>query len=274
MFVLIQFAPPLLNYNRFLKYFAIMEKYILHFVLAFSCVITSGNAQVYRGRFGSAFGTSVYNLSPSLQNELQDKNAVGNNLQLNTVAYSYGGSGYTLKPKGFILGGAGGTYKITSNGNNGNATLNVSSGVFNIGYLVLNKRKWMGFPYFGLGAFGSNFKVSNSTSEKNLIIGKDSILSGKQAKYSAGGFAFDLGFALKYFAFDKINKMNKNVKGMIGIDAGLSFFPAFTKWQNVSSHVYLSSVNTPFIMNGYLRLTIGLGVFYDQDKLKEKNQAK
>ena len=245
-----------------------MKKFAPLFIFIYCLSATSFFAQVKRVGFGNFFAGPVYNYNSSLQNNLSAENLAGKGLGLNTTTYAYGGAGYTLRPRGFILGGSGYTYRVSSDGVNGNATLNVSGGIFNIGYLVLNKRKWMGFPYFGVGAFGSNFKITNAATEKILVEGTDSITPRKQAKYSTGGLVFDIGFGLKHFPLSKTTNKQKEIKGMIGIDAGASFFPAFGKWKNVVSDNSINSMKSPFTMAAYLRLTIGLGVFYDKEKLK------
>jgi len=239
-----------------------MKKIIgLILLLNFSLIISS-SAQSLHGGFGNFFIGQVYNLSPSLEKSLKADNLLGSNLHLNVNTLFYGGAGYTLRPRGFILGGNGYSYHVTSTVEKGEATLVVSGGFFNVGYCLLNTKKWIGFPYFGVGGFGTNFKISNSTSGEKMVIGDDIISAGETAKYSTGGMAFELGFGLKYFGIDLRKKNDgKSTVIVIGVDAGSSFFPAFQKWENVETHGTVNSMNQPFIMSPYIRFTIGLGVF-------------
>ena len=232
------------------------------FLFVLIILLSSSRAQDIHGGLGNFFSGAVYNNSSSLQTDLSSGELLGDNLELNKLVFSYGGAGYSVRPRGFVLGGSGYTYQVSSDAVNGNANLSVSCGFFNIGYRVINKNKCLGFPYTGMGGFGTNFKITNSTSEKMMVIGTDTIGPGKQSKYSTGGLAFDVGFALKYFAFNMEKKeKNKAMGAVLGIDAGASFFPAFGKWEHVVTGDQISTMSNPFIMTAYLRITVGFGVF-------------
>lgn len=186
-----------------------MKKIIPGFVFVF-LVITAVRAQVDHGGMGNFFAGSVYNYNPQLQDKLSSENLLGNGLQFNTSVVYYGGMGYAIQPNGFVLGGGGYTYQVSSVVPEGNAALNISCVHFNFGYLVLNKRKWIGFPYLGLGAFGTNFKVKNSTGDRVFNLGDEVIRPGQEVKYISEGLAFDIGFGLRHF------QKNKTVKGVVG----------------------------------------------------------
>lgn len=219
-------------------------------------------SQEYHGGLGNFFYGPVYNSSSSLEKGLGSNELLGNNLKLNVAAFSYGGAGYSIRRKGAVLGGSGYFYNIGTTSYNGKTELSVSQGFFNVGYCVLNKKTCIGFPYFGFGAFGSNFRITNTTSDKVMILGNDSISSQKKARYSAGGFAFEMGFALKYFVFTTpLRSRDKKMKVSIGVDAGASFLPSFERWQNVVTDEKIISMPAPFIMSIYTRATVGLGVF-------------
>lgn len=236
------------------------------FILSYAVLIYPANAQIHHGGFGNFFIGPVYSSSSSLQKDLNSDKLINGNLQLNTITWSYGGAGYSVRPKGIVIGGSGYTYKVTSDGNNGEVVLHNGCGFFNVGYRFLNKNKWLGFPYFGMGGYGASFKITNTVSDKIFIIGNDTIASHKMAKYSTGGLAFEMGFALKYFAFNSEKKKNnKNTGAVFGIDGGVSFFPSFAKWQNIVSEDEITSLETPFIMAAYIRMTIGLGIFFEKE---------
>jgi hypothetical protein len=151
---------------------------------------------------------------------------------------------------------------VSSTAQNGNVRLNMSCGFFDIGRLVLNTRKWIGFPYFGFGAFGTGFRVTNTTSDRILMLGNDMIPPGQKQRFATGGFAFDTGFGIKHFRKDK------ETKAMIGLDAGFSFFPSFFRWKNLDSGSHTDIAGMPFAMAGYVRLTLGLGTLHYREKLK------
>jgi len=223
-------------------------------------------AQYNQGGFGNFFIGPHYNLSSSFQNELNSDKLIGGGLQLNTITLAYGGAGYSVRPKGVVIGGSGYAYKINADGKNGTVILNNGCGFFNVGYRFQNKRKWMGFPYMGMGGYGANFKITNTSTDKTFLIGTDTITSGKVAKYSTGGLAFDAGYALKYFAFRTDTKKIKKTGVVLGIDIGASFFPSFGKWQNTTTDKEVNSLSNPFIMSGYLRITLGWGIFIEKSK--------
>ena len=234
-------------------------------VLLYIISISPAEAQIYHGGFGNFFIGAVYNLSSSLQKDLNSVELIHGNLQLNTITWTYGGAGYSIRPKGIVIGGSGYTYKLSADGNDGEVVLHNGCGFFNVGYRILNKNKWLGFPYFGMGGYGASLKITNTTSDKIFIIGNDTITSHKAAKYSTGGLAFEMGFGLKYFAFNwDRKKNNKSTGALFGIDGGISFFPSFGKWQNVVSEDEIASFETPFIMAAYIRMTIGLGIFFEK----------
>ena len=182
-------------------------------ILSYIISIYPAKAQIHHGGFGNFFIGPLYNLSSSLQKDLNSVELIDGNLQLNTITWSYGGAGYSIRPKGIVIGGSGYTYKLTSYGNNGEVVLHNGCGFFNVGYRILNKNKWLGFPYCGMGGYGASFKITNTSSDKIFIIGNDTITSHKAAKYSTGGLAFEIGFGLKYFAFNSERKKNNKSTG-------------------------------------------------------------
>jgi len=58
---------------------------------------------------------------------------------------------------------------------------------------------------------------------------------------------------------------NKSTGTVFGIDGGQSFFPSFAKWQNIVSEDEIATLETPFIMTVYIRMTIGLGIFFEKE---------
>ncbi len=77
--------------------------------------------------------------------------------------------------------------------------------------------------------------------------------------FGGGGYS-----ALKYFIMDKELKENsKRGCAIIGLDAGASFFPATDNWKGSSEII---TMENPFAMLFYLRITVGWGSFYDLQK--------
>jgi hypothetical protein len=217
-------------------------------------------AQVMRGGFGGLYAGPTYHINPSLQNKLSSDQVLGATFKANVIGSGYGGEGYTLRPRGFILGGSGYTSFYNSSTTNGSVRQRISTGFFIIGHTVANTKHLLAFPYLGVGAFGSDFTISNYGA-RTFLVGKDSVVYGKSSRYSSGGMAFDLGFAAKFMMVSLALKGGKRLKGMLGINTGLSLFPAFVKWQNVNTSVQIEGYNTPFIMALYMRVTLGIGVF-------------
>lgn len=233
------------------------------FILFYLVMIYPARGQFHRGGFGNFFAGAVSHSSTSLQRALNAGEIMGGNLQLNSTAFTFGGAGYSVRPGGWVIGGSGYAYELTSRGRNGRIKLDNGGGFINIGYRVVAARKWLGFPYAGMGGYGANFRIHN-TSDKTLVVGADSVSSGKMSKYSTGGMAFDMGFALKYFAFNPGLKKNHRSSGtVVGIDVGGSCFPSFERWRNIVTEDEVRSIERPFIMVAYVRATIGLGVFSD-----------
>ena len=169
---------------------------ILFHTALFIGITQTGVAQFKQGGFGNFFIGPQYNLSSSLQRELNATNLIGGGLKLNAVTLTYGGAGYSVRPKNIVLGGSGYAYKVSSEGVNGKVDLDNGCGFFNLGYRVINNKRWIGFPYMGMGGYGANLKITNSSSNKTFPIGNDTISPQQVAKYSTGGIAFDVGFPL------------------------------------------------------------------------------
>ncbi len=230
------------------------------FILFYLVMIYPARGQFHHGGFGNFFIGAVNHSSTSLQRALNAGEIIGGDLQLNSTAFTFGGAGYSVRPGGMVIGGSGYAYELTSRGKNGRIKLDNAGGFINIGYRAVAGGKWLGFPYAGMGGYGANFRIHN-TSDKTLVVGRDSVSSGSMSKYSNGGIAFDLGFALKYFAFNPgLKNGHKSAGTILGFDVGGSCFPSFERWRNIVTEDEVGSIEKPFIMVAYIRATIGLGV--------------
>lgn len=243
-----------------------MKRDFLLFLLCtviFTFISIYAKAQVVQGGFGSVYTGPFYQVNASLQKDLSSDKLLGSAFKGNLLVASYGAEGFSVWRSGILVGGNINFSTSTSRAENGSVTENTTAGFVTLGYKVASKKRWLAFSYVGAGAFGASFNIANYGPQV-FRVDKDSIMRGQSGKYSAGGMAFDLGFAVKYFALNYEMRHSKKLKPMIGLNTGISFFPAFQKWRNTATENKIETFNTPFIMAIYARITLGLGVFSTQ----------
>lgn len=221
-------------------------------------------AQIMQGGLGSVYTGPFYQINTSLQKDLSSDKLLGSAFKGNLLVASYGAEGFSVWNSGLVLGGYINYSTSTARAGAGSVTQNTGSAFITVGYRVINKPRWLGFSYWGVGGFAANFKIANYGTQ-TFVISKDSIAGGQSGRYAAGGMAFDFGFALKYFISDYKLANEKNLKSMVGLNVGASFFPAFQKWHNVNTDTQLETFNTPFIMAFYARVTLGIGIFTNKN---------
>ncbi|HYV91649.1 MAG TPA: hypothetical protein VE978_07700 [Chitinophagales bacterium] len=229
-------------------------------------MIQSTEAQWVGGGFGNFVTGPVYNISSELRKELQSPQLLGSDLQLNSPAIVFGGAGYSVRPRKIILGGSGYWYIVSSSTNEGEVKFESRAGFFNMGYRVIRKKNWFAFPYWGMGVSAMKFKITNQNPDKIFIFDTDSVRSNQNATYTTGGLGFEMGFAVKYLAFntEEKNKHDKITGLVLGADGGIAVLPAFAKWHSNLSDSNISSLSKPFVISPYVRITLGFGVFYDK----------
>jgi hypothetical protein len=245
-----------------------MRRNLLLFLVCtviFIFISIHARAQVEQGGFGSVYTGPFYQINASLQKDLSSDKLMGKAFKGNLLVANWGVEGFTIWKQGFLLGANVNYSTATSRSEGGSVTQNTTGLFASVGYRLINTKRWLGFTYWGIGGFGASFKIANY-GPQTFVVDKDSIIQGQSRKYNAAGMAFDFGFALKYLVTNYTLKNFKKLKPMIGLNTGVSFFPAFQKWQSSNSDARIESFNTPFIMAIYARVTLGLGVFTDKEK--------
>ena len=116
----------------------------------------------------------------------------------------------------------------------------------------------MSYPFVGIGGFGTKFVYTNTT-EKNVSIGSAPTKPGMTTPFSTGGFAFELGYSFKYFAFNmEKHKSSKRYGAVLGLDAGCQYYMAMGKWRNMLERNLIGDFARPLILSPYVRVTIGI----------------
>jgi hypothetical protein len=266
-----------------------MKKVALYLCFLNIICNTKTFAQIDHGTFAHYEVGAVYNFVPRLQENLQASELVGKSVNMNGIGISHGGGIYFLTHSGVVVGASGYRYGLESSGQNGTTSFKLGGGIINIGYRTLKTKKMMGYPFIGVGAFGTKFAVTNTTANQSIVIGNYAIDPKKHATYSTGGFAFEAGYSLKVFAFntdmhkkrkprkektylvgdnnvvlDKGNRIKKprNIVGTtLGIDAGVSYNLAIDSWRNINYRDKIYSMKNPYIVYPFARLTLGVGIF-------------
>ncbi len=148
-----------------------------------------------------------------------------NNLPLiseNIIGFGGGGHGYINK---IIIGGEGYTFELIDK-NNGNYLTQVKGdvGFFNLGYLLINKDKWMLSPMLGIGAHTMEIEITESNNESFSQILSDPKNSTRLKNEQV---LFDLGLQGNFF-------LSENKLFSIGLKAGYQFSAMENKWTNAN----------------------------------------
>ncbi len=229
-------------------------------MVGYSLTIQQLVAQNIRGGFGhGAFGP-VYNISPSIINDLKDPFLLGNDIKLNGLAMLGGGGGYGLLKNNILIGGSGFGYKIADATSRGQATFSIGGGFVNLGYLVIAKRSMIAYPYIGIGATGMNLKLKNNTSGESFNLGSAAIAPGQRKNFNCGGMGFEIGYAVKLLTFS-IDEVGPHGGFMVGLQAGTYFFSGVDDWYEEKTDDVISTFSRPNAFSPYLRITIGGGGF-------------
>lgn len=148
-----------------------------------------------------------------------------NNLPIiseNILGYGGGGHGYINR---IIIGGEGYAFELVDK-NNGSYITQVRGdvGFFNLGYLLINKDKWMLSPILGIGAQTMEIEITETTNESFSQILADP-KNGTRLKNEQ--VLFDLGLQGNIF-------LTRSKFFSIGLKAGYQFSAIENKWTNTN----------------------------------------
>lgn len=217
-------------------------------------------AQNIHGGFGYGFFGPVYNLSPTVQNDLRVPSLLGDEFQLNGLAMLSGGGGYGLLNNNILIGGSGFGYKISDATQRGQATFSIGGGFVNFGYLLMAKKNMMSFPYFGIGACGMNLKLKNDTPDDIFDLGSVSIEPGNSKNFSSSGIGFEIGYAFKVLTFT-MDELGSHGGFMVGLQVGTYYFSGIDNWYEKDTDEVVPAFSRPHAFAPYVRITIGGGGF-------------
>jgi len=220
-------------------------------------------AQYMRGGFGYGFFGPVYNLSPTVQNDLKVPSLLGDGLQLNGLSILAGGGGYGLLNNNILIGGSGFSYKISDATQRGQANFSIGGGFVNFGYLHIAKNSMMAFPYFGIGACGMDLRIKNDTPDDIFVLGSVTIEPGENKNFNSAAIGLEMGYAIKLLAFS-IDKYGSNGGFMVGLQIGTYFFSGIDNWHEKNTDDVIPVFSRPYVFSPYLRLTVGGGGFSQQ----------
>jgi len=235
----------------------------LHYLVLLSAVIlnqTSASAQVDHGVFFDFNVGGVFNYSPTIQKDLKAPQYIGGNINFNKVAPTFGGGFVVLCTNRLIVGGNGFGYALTTNGNGVGIKDKMGAGLIDFGYSLskIKTSKHLSFIFAGVGGYGTKFTVNNTSSENIYIDESTPTLPNKTSTYSTGGFSFEGGYSLKYYAFKMERKGRKRYGPVVGFDAGCQYYQAMGKWRDVFTRTILPDFRRPAIASPFVRISVGI----------------
>jgi len=157
-----------------------------------------------------------------------------------STSLNIGGGGYGIF-NSFILGGEGGAVTASSVANaNGEASISAGYGMFNMGYALPLKGRFLVYPLIGLGWGGSSFNIKHAT--------------GIEEKYEATKFFISSEINCELFSFaDENGKAGFKT----GICIGYLFNPQTEPWKEAI--VGYTSLSNTFMNGPYFKIKIGGG---------------
>lgn len=189
-----------------------------------------------------------------ITNGLADEFALGAGAKSPEFAYTIGGGGRMLAFQRLIVGGKGfGLFAPQVGGVNGTAKLGGGGGGLELGFAAVSSRKWLFFPYFGVGGFGLGLDVRNESGSAIVFGDADPIRPGESDTYSSGFVYIEVGAGIHRLLLVQDGGF------AVGFDVGGMFSAAPTRWS--SDNQDLRGVDRPRLSGAYLRLTLGGGGF-------------
>ena len=174
------------------------------------------------------------------------------------TALQVGGGGAMLLAGRYVIGGKGfGLFTPRATTGWGQVALSGGGGGFDVGVVVVNTRRWLVFPKFGMGGLGHTMTVRNE-SDEDVAFGTDgaTIAANSEDTYGSGYFTAEVGVGFKRLTFPR-----QEGGGLInGGEIGVMMSITDSGWNQ--NDVIVSGV-PPFRMVAlYLRLDIGGGGFW------------
>jgi hypothetical protein len=175
----------------------------------------------------------------------------------------FGGGLHVLFAKRVILGfQAQGFYYHTAEDSIGQARINSSLFSGMIGYAAINRPRWLLYPYVGIGGgsyqmFLKNYSAStiyfgdNGAADRDFI---NNINRTSRRTFTASHFDMEVGVSTRHFLMERGHVM-------LGVDMGAYFRVAGSNW-GASNGTEVANVSAPNISGGYLRFSIGGGIFW------------
>jgi hypothetical protein len=167
---------------------------------------------------------------------------------------STGGGGYGIL-KNWVIGGEGFYFtRQTVTDSNRTASINGSTGMFRLGYVILSKKGFYLYPMAGVG--GGVFEMQLKQSDSIPSFPAVATQPGRSAHLEANGLILDAGLGI---SFTPKGGVTGSGGPTFGIRAGYVFSPSDFTWKMDKDNL----TGGPSVgMNGlYVRLTIGGGGF-------------
>ncbi len=188
-------------------------------------------------------------------------------LKASPVAATVGGGGRALLAGRYLLGGRGfGMWVPTMWTDWGSARVSGGGGGFDLGLVVYNQRRWMVYPFAGVGGLGYTLEVRNN-SDAPVTFGGSPLATtpaagaviegGGASKFSTGFWTFELGVG-----FQRLQYRRKQGGGLInGGELGLLISLHDNAWSD-ENDVPVIGAPPARMLGVYLRLNIGGGGFF------------
>jgi len=214
------------------------------------------------GNFHSGIGFAGYG---DLAKDLQAPSALGPNLSMSPLATNYGGSLHLLLFKRLMLSFAGNAFSAhVSETDTGQVNVLSTFLGGNIGFVAINKRlninfgdeeidyQLLLFPYVGFQTGKMKTEVANF-SERVINFGDQDIDRSVRSTFEASMSIIEIGVGTRV-------DPGKPGGVMLGLDLGGFIGIGGGKWQNADK-VDVANVQDASLMGGYLRFTVGGGLF-------------
>lgn len=191
---------------------------------------------------------------------LEDGSALGPGGAPSDVAVTVGGGGGQLLGGVFMLRGKGfGLFAPTATTRRGRAALTGIGGGADVGLVLFNRRRWLLYPYVGVGGVSSSSSVRNDHDDDIIVAGR-TLSPGQELDLKSGYFTFELGFAFQRLMFRKPRHNETSLGGFInGGEVGAIVSLGRSTWQSEGNSV--PDMPSTQLLGGYVRLLIGGGGF-------------
>lgn len=224
-------------------------------MLLLALLIAPVHAQTpYLGGFGYALNgmtfSSVVGLGGPLEHALGDGAAPG------LLEWQFGGGGKVLAWN-FLIGGKGyGTLRPEAHTPIGAVAYGGGGGGLELGYAVVNRQRWLLYPYIGVGGYSLGMRVHNHT-ELDLQIGDADVAGGESVAFDSSYVMAEWGLGFQRLLFTE----GATGGWQLGAEVGFTLTTSSEAWITVGGGE-VSGMNRPEIAGGFLRMTIGGGGYF------------